>query len=119
MQGRTFEESQAELEDTSLSEAQKTLLAHHKTMPGDKPSSTILMDCVAPRALGALIAAYEHKTFIQSVIWDINAFDQWGVELGKDLSNKILLQIEDDAAIDAQQDTSTQQLISMFKQKHI
>jgi glucose-6-phosphate isomerase len=55
----------------------------HRTFPGNRPSNTILMDALTPSTLGALIALYEHKVFVQGVIWGINSFDQWGVELGK------------------------------------
>ena len=65
-------------------------LAPQRTFPGDRPSTLILLDRLTPEALGALIALYEHKTFVEGVIWDINSFDQWGVELGKALANRIL-----------------------------
>ena len=64
-------------------------LEHHKFMPGNKPSSVLMIDALTPETLGALMALYEHKVYVQSVIWNVNAFDQWGVELGKDISNAI------------------------------
>ncbi len=67
-----------------------TALAAQRTFPGDRPSSTILLDALTPESLGALLALYEHKVFVQAVLWDINAFDQWGVELGKTLARAIL-----------------------------
>ena len=67
-------------------EAEADRLAPHKTFPGDRPSTTILLDALTPEAVGALLALYEHKTFVEGVIWDINSFDQWGVELGKVLA---------------------------------
>ena len=70
-------------------------LAHHKVFSGNRPSSTILYRKLDPRALGRLIALYEHKVFVQSAIWDINAFDQWGVELGKELCSKLAPIVED------------------------
>lgn len=72
-----------------MSAAEARQLAEHKAIAGDVPSSTIMLPQLTPRALGALLALYEHKTFVQGVIWDINSFDQWGVELGKQLANKI------------------------------
>ena len=78
-------------------------LAPHKVFPGDRPSSTLLYRQLDPRTLGRLVALYEHKVFVQSVIWDINPFDQWGVELGKELCNRL-------APIVENKDESTQGL---------
>jgi glucose-6-phosphate isomerase len=64
-------------------------LVPHKTFPGNRPSNTILMQALTPATLGALIALYEHKVFVQGVLWGINSFDQWGVELGKVLAKNI------------------------------
>jgi len=94
MQGKTTEEAHAELIASGASEAEATRLAPHKTFPGNRPSTTILMDRLTPQALGALIALYEHKTFVEGVIWDINSFDQWGVELGKVLAKAVLKDVE-------------------------
>ena len=88
-------------------------LAKHKVVPGNKPSNTLLIDQITPHALGSLIALYEHKVFTQSVIWHINAFDQWGVELGKSLSQPVLAAIEDKSATDTF-DTSTAGLIKRY-----
>ena len=90
MQGKTKKEVVAELEKQSLNQADSEALAPHKIIPGNKPSNTLLLEKLTPKALGSLIALYEHKIFTQGVIWKINSFDQWGVELGKKLSNKIL-----------------------------
>jgi len=84
MRGQTLEEVDAELAD--LPEHEKQLLRPHKVFPGNRPSNTILMEQVTPTTLGALIALYEHKVFVQGVIWQLNSFDQWGVELGKKLA---------------------------------
>ena len=62
--------------------------------PGDRPTNTVLVDRIAPRALGMLLAMYEHKVFVQGVVWNVNSFDQWGVELGKQLANRILPRLE-------------------------
>jgi len=90
MRGKTLAEARAELRAAGASAEAIGALAPHKTFPGDRPSNTILMDRVTPHALGALIAAYEHKIFCQGVIWNVNSFDQWGVELGKALAKAIL-----------------------------
>jgi glucose-6-phosphate isomerase len=95
MRGRSADEVRAELagakENTALSLGAITLdqLVQHKIIPGNVPSNTIMMPQLTPAALGALLALYEHKVFVQGVIWDINSFDQWGVELGKQLANNI------------------------------
>ena len=88
MQGKTFEECYADLEGKVSDESERKALAQHKTMPGNKPSNTILFDKLDPQTLGALVAMYEHKVFVQGVIWQVNSFDQWGVELGKVLGNR-------------------------------
>ncbi len=90
MVGKTAAEARAELIAAGASEAAADQLAPHKAFPGDRPSTTILMDALSPEAVGALLALYEHKTFVEGVIWDINSFDQWGVELGKVLAKAVL-----------------------------
>ncbi|MCW8091773.1 glucose-6-phosphate isomerase [Alteromonas sp. ASW11-130] len=114
MQGKTYEECFEDLTDKGLGEAEQVRLAHHKTMPGNKPSNTILFDALTPHTLGALIAMYEHKVFVQGVVWQLNSFDQWGVELGKVLGNKVLAGITGRTE-GANFDASTQQLIARFK----
>ena len=89
MRGRTLEEARSLLRAQGLDEAEAARLAPHKVFPGDRPSSTFLYRRLDPRTLGRLIALYEHKVFVQSVIWDLNPFDQWGVELGKELCGKL------------------------------
>ena len=90
MVGKTEAEARAELIAAGADAAEADRLAPHKTFPGDRPSTTILMDALSPEAVGALIALYEHKTFVEGVIQDINSFDQWGVELGKALAKAVL-----------------------------
>lgn len=90
MCGKSYEDAYAELKDTGLSERACDLLAKHKATPGNRPSNTIILKQMTPKNLGALIALYEHKTFVQGVIWQVNSFDQWGVELGKKLLPNIL-----------------------------
>jgi glucose-6-phosphate isomerase len=89
MIGRTLEEAQNALRAQGISEDEIARLAPHKIFPGDRPSSTFLYRKLDPRTLGRLLALYEHKVFVQSAIWNVNAFDQWGVELGKEMCNKL------------------------------
>ncbi|RDV29032.1 glucose-6-phosphate isomerase [Alteromonas aestuariivivens] len=114
MQGKSFEDCYKDLEGKGLDEEQRRSLAEHKTMPGNKPSNTILFEKLDPFTLGALVAMYEHKVFVQGVIWQLNSFDQWGVELGKVLGNQVLAGIVGSADHD-QFDPSTQQLIARFR----
>lgn len=88
MNGKLQDEVIAELQQQGLSDEKIQQLAPHKVIPGNKPSNTLVYERLTPEILGALIALYEHKIFVQSVIWDINAYDQWGVELGKQISTK-------------------------------
>ena len=105
--GKDISQVRAELPDVS-----ETLLPH-RVFEGNRPSSTILLDELSPKSLGALIALYEHKVFVQSVIWDINAFDQWGVELGKSLAQQLIsLQPE---AVKEDYDSSTKGLLKALK----
>ncbi|MEJ6789280.1 glucose-6-phosphate isomerase [Brevundimonas sp. BR2-1] len=95
MIGKTEAEARTELLAAGASAEEADRLAPHKTFPGDRPSTTILMDALTPEAVGALLALYEHKTFVEGVVWDINSFDQWGVELGKVLARAILKDVAD------------------------
>jgi glucose-6-phosphate isomerase len=85
-------------------------------MPGNRPSNLILMDRLTPETLGALIALYEHKVFVQSVIWNINAFDQWGVELGKVIGNRIYGRLTSDNSSD-RFDAATEGAISLYRNR--
>ncbi|UGQ45175.1 glucose-6-phosphate isomerase [Massilia endophytica] len=114
MKGKTAEEVRAELKAQKLPEAEVEALLPHKTFPGNRPSNTILMDQLTPATLGALIALYEHKTFVQGVIWDVASFDQWGVELGKVLAKQIQGELAGEVS-PAQHDSSTNGLIVMAK----
>ena len=87
-------------------------LAPHKVFPGDRPSSTLLYRRLDPRTLGRLVALYEHKIFVQSVLWDINPFDQWGVELGKELCGRLAPLVRDRQASTDGLDASTAGLIA-------
>ena len=90
MNGRTREEAEALLIAEGKSVAEVARLAPHKEFPGNRPSLTIVHDRLTPRALGRLIALYEHRVFVEGAVWNINSFDQWGVELGKVLANELL-----------------------------
>lgn len=113
MVGKTSAEARAELESQGLHGSALESLLPHKVFPGNKPTNTLLFDKLDPHTLGMLIALYEHKVFVQSVIWNINPFDQWGVELGKQLAGKILPELRDTAA-SGKHDASTNGLINHY-----
>lgn len=113
MEGKNIDSVMAELHAAGYSEEKAHELAPHKVLLGNRPSNVILLPQLAPYALGALLALYEHKIFVSSVIWQINAFDQWGVETGKELAKKILPQLEDEKNI-LQEDSSTAGLIQYY-----
>jgi glucose-6-phosphate isomerase len=116
MQGKNADEVRAELNAQGLETAAAERLLPHKLFPGNRPSNTILMQKLTPATLGALIALYEHKVLVQGAIWDINSFDQWGVELGKQLANRILKDL-DGADAGADQDPSTAGLLRRVQQR--
>jgi glucose-6-phosphate isomerase len=89
-------------------------LLSHKIFPGNRPTNSIVYRDLTPRTLGSLIAFYEHKIFVQGVIWNVNSFDQWGVELGKQLAKTILPELEN-AEVVASHDSSTNGLINHCK----
>jgi glucose-6-phosphate isomerase len=93
MRGRSEADVLSELERAGKNAAQRKQLAPHRVFQGNRPSNMFLMDKLTPRALGRLLALYEHKVFVQGVIWDVNSFDQWGVELGKVLAGNILAEL--------------------------
>ena len=94
MRGKTADEVRAELVKDGLSGEKLEKLIPHKVFTGNRPTNSILFPKLDPRTLGMLIALYEHKIFTQGIIWDINSFDQWGVELGKQLAKAILPELE-------------------------
>ncbi|HUF55205.1 MAG TPA: glucose-6-phosphate isomerase [Thermohalobaculum sp.] len=112
--GMTEAEVRAELEEKGTDGAQIDRLAPHRTFPGDRPSTTILHRRLDARALGRLIALYEHKVFVEGVLWDINSFDQWGVELGKTLAKRLIPVVEGEAPPEGL-DASTAGLIRRFR----
>jgi glucose-6-phosphate isomerase len=101
-------------EKVTLKPGEPDSLIPHKTFPGNRPSNTLLLEKLTPAALGKLVALYEHSTFTQSVIWDINAFDQWGVELGKVLAQNIVPELEDPKR-ELKHDSSTNALIERYR----
>lgn len=115
MNGKTENEVKIELIKAGKNEEEIRKLAPFKIFEGNKPSNSILVKEITPYSLGTLIALYEHKIFVQGVIWNIFSFDQWGVELGKQLANNILPELTDDAEISSH-DASTNGLINTFKQ---
>ncbi|MDX1370367.1 glucose-6-phosphate isomerase, partial [Pseudomonas sp.] len=117
MLGKSRDEAEAELRTAGLDEAEVQRLAPHKVIPGNRPSNTLVLERVSPGRLGALIALYEHKVFAQSAIWGTNAFDQWGVELGKQLGQGVYARLVGSAK-DAAEDGSTQGLIDFFRGRH-
>jgi glucose-6-phosphate isomerase len=118
MRGRTRDEARAQLRAQGLAEAEVERLAPHKVFSGDRPSSVFLYRRLDPRTLGRLVALYEHKVFVQSVIWDINPFDQWGVELGKELATRLAPIVEDVSAPTTGLDGSTAGLID-WRRAHL
>jgi len=116
MRGKTEEEARTELQKQGLDDDAIEALLPYKIFPGNRPTSTFLFDTLTPKTLGSLIAMYEHKVFVQGVIWNINSFDQWGVELGKQLAATIESELNDAEMIDTH-DSSTNGLINHYK-KH-
>ena len=114
MKGKTPDEARAELAAQKLSAARIEQLVPHKTFTGNRPTTSIMVQEITPHTLGSLIALYEHKIFTQGVIWNINSFDQWGVELGKQLAQRILPELEGRAAVTTH-DSSTNGLINYYK----
>jgi len=113
MQGKTIAQVNTELLASGCSPEEVERLAPHKTMKGNTPSNTLVMETLTPEAMGSLLALYEHKIFVQGVLWQVNSFDQWGVELGKQLGSKVLSVMNggDDDMLSA----SSKSLIERFK----
>ncbi|GMT38076.1 Glucose-6-phosphate isomerase Pgi [Helicobacter bizzozeronii] len=115
MKGRDYNQAYEQLLQMGIEEQKARKLASHRVFSGNRPSNVILLDAITPKSIGALIALYEHKIFVQGVIWDINSFDQWGVELGKELAKDILAQLHGKQAPNTHEDSSTQHLITLYK----
>ncbi|MCW8924223.1 MAG: glucose-6-phosphate isomerase [Gammaproteobacteria bacterium] len=116
MRGKTKAEVRAELVDQGLDDAQIEKLLPYRVFPGNRPTSTLLFDTLNAKTLGSIIALYEHKIFVQGIIWNINSFDQWGVELGKQLAKNILNELNDNATVN-KHDSSTNGQINYYKQR--
>jgi glucose-6-phosphate isomerase len=114
MNGKTYEEAAAELKAAGKTQEEVDFLTPFKVFEGNRPTNSILVKKITPKVLGSLIAMYEHKIFVQGVIWNIFSFDQWGVELGKQLANKIYPELQNDWPI-AEHDSSTNALINQYK----
>jgi len=117
MRGKTPDEARAELKAQNLTPERVEELVPHKTFPGNRPTTSIVFDKLTPRALGMLVAMYEHKIFSQGIVWDIFSFDQWGVELGKQLAKKIEPELESKGLVSSH-DASTNALINRYK-RHV
>ncbi len=114
MNGKTYEEVVAELKASGKSEAEIEKLASFKVFEGNRPTNSILFKKITPESLGTLIAFYEHKIFVQGIIWNVFSFDQWGVELGKQLASKILPELQSEDSVSSH-DSSTNGLINQYK----
>ena len=115
MRGKNHQEARQELEEQGIRGAALEALLPHKIFPGNVPSNTLMIDRLTPQRLGALLALYEHKIFVQGIIWQINSFDQWGVELGKQLAGVILPELLEQQS-HTEHDSSTQGLITAWHQ---
>ncbi len=116
MRGKTPDEARAELLKSGLDAAKAEALVPHKTFTGTRPTTSIVVQKITPGTLGALVAMYEHKIFTQGAIWGIDSFDQWGVELGKQLAQRIQPELRSDAEVTAH-DSSTNGLLALIKRR--
>jgi glucose-6-phosphate isomerase len=117
MRGKSEDEARAELEAQKLSPERVAALVPHKTFPGNRPTTSIVFTKLTPNTLGKLVAMYEHKIFVQGIVWDIFSFDQWGVELGKQLAKKIEPELESKGLVTSH-DASTNALINRYKRHY-
>ena len=116
MKGKSNEEAYSELKSSGFDEEKIKKLLPYKIFPGNRPTTTLLFDTLDPKTLGSIIALYEHKIFVQGIIWNINSFDQWGVELGKQLASNILYELDDTEEVNTH-DGSTNGLINYYKRR--
>ena len=114
MHGKTLKEAVSELEKEGKSKEEIMKLAPYKTFKGNRPTNLIMVKKITPGSLGKIIAMYEHKIFVQGVIWNIFSFDQWGVQLGKQLARRIISEIDQDKHITTH-DSSTNGLIDLYR----
>jgi glucose-6-phosphate isomerase len=115
MQGISADQVRQELTKKGMAPARIEEIVEHKVHRGNRPTNTLLLQKVDAKSLGSLIALYEHKIFVQGIIWRIHSFDQWGVELGKVLATAIQPELAVDAATNAKHDSSTRHLIDFYK----
>ena len=113
MRGKTLAEAESELKSKGLAQDEIDTLTPFKVFEGNQPTNTLLIDALTPESVGKLIAMYEQKIFIQGILWNIFSYDQWGVELGKQLANTILNDLTGDEI--AAHDASTTALLSHLK----
>ena len=118
MRGKTEAEARDELEKKGLSGPDVARLTPHKVFPGNRPTNSLVFERLDPKTLGALVALYEHKIFVQGVLWNVNSYDQWGVELGKELASRILPEIRDKAQVTSH-DASTNGLLAWLKARRV
>ncbi len=114
MKGRTYEEAAAQLRDKGMDEEQIEKIAPHRVFTGNRPSLTLVYEALTPYALGRLIALYEHRVFVEAQIFGINAYDQWGVELGKELATDLLPVVKGEAD-GSGHDSSTVELAGLIR----
>ncbi|KAG1715033.1 Glucose-6-phosphate isomerase [Nymphon striatum] len=117
MKGKTREEAEIELKNSGMPAEQMKKILPHKVFLGNKPTNSIIVDKLSPFMLGVLIAMYEHKIFVQGVIWDVNSYDQWGVELGKQLAKVIQPELKGKTPVSSH-DGSTNGLINYIKSNY-
>jgi glucose-6-phosphate isomerase len=113
MRGKTEAEARGELQKSGMEAKAIEVLLPHKVFAGNKPTNSILFEKLTPRTLGRLIALYEHKIFVQGIIWNINSYDQWGVELGKQLATNLQVELRSGVEITSH-DSSTNGLIHHY-----
>jgi glucose-6-phosphate isomerase len=113
--GKTEDEARAELQKSGLEGEALEQLVLHKVFPGNRPTNTLIYRRLDPFTLGALIALYEHRVFVQGVVWNVNSFDQWGVELGKALASRLLTVVRDGGGAE-ELDSSTRGLVARFRE---
>ncbi|HPC73597.1 MAG TPA: glucose-6-phosphate isomerase, partial [Syntrophales bacterium] len=118
MRGKTEEEVTADLRKEGRSDGEIAKLLPYRVFEGNRPTNSILFRKLTPRVLGSLIAMYEHKIFVQGVLWNIFSFDQWGVELGKQLAGRIQTELKNEKPV-ASHDSSTNGLINAFKKMRV
>ncbi len=114
MEGKSYDQAYSELIAKGMPSAQAEELAPHKVYEGNRPSNTVIFEKLTPEVMGALVATYEHKVFVQGVLWNINSFDQWGVELGKEMGKDIFELLGNEES-PAEIDCSTEGLINMYR----